>query len=541
MVDHDIMMEEVADHDVSPRRTPALSIGNISFIFYLLGIGSLLPWNAFINANEYFQSRLCSESSPNEGGLVELWFGLIFNVTGALTLGVFLAVDRYKEKRESSGNATAADQVVSEEDQTELERNGGQVMDNSKRNDSHSRQMVYSSLSLYLVVFLLTTVMVLVPSVQRSTFLTLTLSGIGVCGASMAITGTGVTAVAAMFPPSIGISSYFSGQATGGVVVAIANVIVAFAESPDKFHDEHCSRHSKEDGQIGHCPVYETDLASLSYFSVGCLFLVACLVGFHQLDRHIRISNSTLTQGIEESIPEESVESNAGREQFGTEIVLDVDFNADLSIDLQQPLLGGEDSMERGAGPSSVNERSTSAVWRAIFLPVLSIFITLFIVIIITPSWVVNIESTGRCAGGRLQNDLFVPILFVVFNSGDLVGRVIAGKLGPEKIKHLPKKLFAFSVSRILFLPLFLLCPAPNSVIPVIINSDAYTILLLFLFALSNGFSINMSFMLFPRLLPDDEYLHEIGSTIMNFSLALGLFCGSFLSFSYVSFATPQH
>lgn len=41
----------------------------IEFIFMFLGVGVLLPWNAYISAKPYFQSRLCDEDSQeNEIG-----------------------------------------------------------------------------------------------------------------------------------------------------------------------------------------------------------------------------------------------------------------------------------------------------------------------------------------------------------------------------------------------------------------------------------------------------------------------------------------
>lgn len=544
------MAEEAATAETSDgvdqRRTTALSTGGISFIFCLLGIGSLMPWNAFINADEYFQSRLCSESSSDDGSSVELWFGLVFNVTGALALGVLLAVDRYREKSRSHRNVTR-EQVSSDDDQMSWSQED--IPDTSDPNshygkeEGHSRRMVYYSLSAYLAVFLLTTALVLVPRIKRSLFLSLTLSGIGICGASMAVTGAGVTAVAAMFPPEIGISSYFSGQAIGGLVVAIANLIAAAAEPPQKFIEEHCG-HNEPDSvqhrwlldQVRDCPAYAIDLASFSYFGLGCFFLLVCLVGFRRLDRHIRCSNSTEVRSIEGGVSEDSSDSNTSRDDQSTESMQSLDGAADASMDLAQSLLGENGGIDGDDRSSRVG--STAAVWSAIRLPALSIFITLFVVIVITPSWVVNIRSTGRCRGGRLQNDLFVPFLFVVFNAGDLAGRIVAGKTNTEKVRNLPQKLFAASIFRIAFLPLFLLCSSSNSGVSVSIETDAYPISLLFLLAITNGFMMNMCFMLFPRLLPNDELLQEIGSTIMNFSLALGLLCGSFFSFVFLSIGT---
>ena len=36
--------------------------GFIKGVFVILGVGVLLPWNAFVSAKPYFQARLCTEA-----------------------------------------------------------------------------------------------------------------------------------------------------------------------------------------------------------------------------------------------------------------------------------------------------------------------------------------------------------------------------------------------------------------------------------------------------------------------------------------------
>ena len=65
--------------------THQLSGSIVRVIFLLLGVGILMPWNAFVSAKPYFQSRLCSD----DGQVIvdfELWFGLIWNLSSVLSL-----------------------------------------------------------------------------------------------------------------------------------------------------------------------------------------------------------------------------------------------------------------------------------------------------------------------------------------------------------------------------------------------------------------------------------------------------------------------
>ena len=52
-------------------------------IFFFLGVGSLFPWNAFINANAYYASRFCGTARADD---FLSFFGVIFNVSSVACL-----------------------------------------------------------------------------------------------------------------------------------------------------------------------------------------------------------------------------------------------------------------------------------------------------------------------------------------------------------------------------------------------------------------------------------------------------------------------
>jgi hypothetical protein len=75
-----------------------LSDGMVRAIFLLLGIGILIPWNAFVSAKPYFTARLCQ--SGRDIVNFEQWFGLVWNFSSVLSLGLIIASQckfRYSE------------------------------------------------------------------------------------------------------------------------------------------------------------------------------------------------------------------------------------------------------------------------------------------------------------------------------------------------------------------------------------------------------------------------------------------------------------
>ena len=76
---------------------PTFSESFIKTIFLLLGIGILLPWNAFISAKQYFVSRLCDLKDDGDKyhdvrQEIEMWFSIVYNGSGVLSLIVVILV-----------------------------------------------------------------------------------------------------------------------------------------------------------------------------------------------------------------------------------------------------------------------------------------------------------------------------------------------------------------------------------------------------------------------------------------------------------------
>lgn len=344
---------------------PLESTSLVSAIFCLLGVGTLLPWNAFISSEPYFHARLCSlfGDGGGGGGGIELYFGICFNVCGFLSLIVVIGTAM---KRQAANDVD---------------------VETSSDGNNNARGPVLWALSVYLSLFLVTTGAVLVEDLDPFLFLVATLLSLSVFGSCLAIAGTKIVGIASIFPPQVAIAPFFAGQATGGALISLTNFISATAESPQPFWDENCHGKNRTandfifegDGLSSNeeCPTYRVDMPTFWYFFLGSLILILCIVAFVCLDflaitKHYR----RLASG------ESSHTHNAG-----DEIKENVEEpTLPSSNDLTQPLLADEMLPEYPGGDDEINDgdltssqASVRCVLSSIRFPALAIFITAFV------------------------------------------------------------------------------------------------------------------------------------------------------------------
>lgn len=459
----------------------------VSVIFCLLGVGTLLPWNAFISSEPYFHSRLCSLFGADGGG-IELLFGLCFNVCGFLSLIVVIVAA--------------------------MKRTGAQS------NSSGKYVQVLWALGLYLSLFLITTGAVLVQNLDPSLFLVATLLSLSVFGSCLAVAGTNIVGIASLFPPHIAIAPFFAGQATGGAFISFTNFISATAENPKVFWDEHCHQNNSTAGHFtiddNDCPSYQRDMPTFWYFMLGSVILMLCIIGFVALDR------LSITQYYRRL---------ASGEQNATN-------------DLIQPLLESapqHPSAEMNDGELRLDEPSIQSVLKAIKFPALAVLLTSFVTLSLFPAYTSTLQSVSMCkATTRLQNDLFEPLGFILFNFPDLLARIAAPIfINIRFVQRRPEILLVAAAARFIFPGLFLFAKSISTDLPYV-NSDLYSISVSAAFAFSNGTLMSLCFMVAPLLLPEEstEITRQRGSDFMNTSLACGLLGGSIASYIFSKMAT---
>jgi len=126
-----------------------------------------------------------------------------------------------------------------------------------------------------------------------------------------------------------------------------------------------------------------------------------------------------------------------------------------------------------------------------------------------------------------LRAAAFIPLGFLVWNLGDLAGRLIT--LLPFRMRHHPVVLFVFSLLRVGFLPLYLLCNIDGN--GARINSDAF-----YLFIVQLGFGATNGWLSSSCMMGAGEYVdegeREAAGGFMAVNLVAGLTAGSLLSFA---------
>lgn len=206
--------------------------------------------------------------------------------------------------------------------------------------------------------------------------------------------------------------------------------------------------------------------------------------------------------------------------------------------------LGDSESIERNEASESVfaEERQVSFVgydvlWSKLKFIVMSIF-GAFSVSLVFPVFASKVESVHTNSSNIFfEKRMFVPVVFLMWNLGDLVGRVLCGVARSKFLIEDKQKLIKYTIYRIIFIFLLLTCNwnSRDGVNAALIKSDTWYILVQFLFGLTNGHLCASSFMIVgDNCDTDDE--KEAASGFTTVFLSLGLVAGSIVSFFFTFF-----
>lgn len=141
---------------------------------------------------------------------------------------------------------------------------------------------------------------------------------------------------------------------------------------------------------------------------------------------------------------------------------------------------------------------------------------------LIFPVFASSVESQ------TISKKLFIPLAFLVWNIGDLFGRILCAS--PYFLIKQEKKLIAYSVARVVFIPLFLMCNIKNRGSSV---GDTGYLLIQLLFGLTNGQLFSSSYMCVGGLL-DTEGEQQAAAAFTALLINVSLLVGSLASFGVV-------
>uniref|UniRef100_A0A8C4WEW6 Solute carrier family 29 member 2 n=1 Tax=Gopherus evgoodei TaxID=1825980 RepID=A0A8C4WEW6_9SAUR len=423
----------------------------VGIIFFILGLGTLLPWNFFITAIPYFQARLIVGTSST--------VGLEGNSSGTQQ-------DPARDEFNFNNWLTLLSQ---------LPQLLFTLLNSFLYQCIPDKVRVLGSMSGILLLFILTAGLVRVEMPPRS-FFSITIISVWFINSFCAVLQGSLFGQLGILPQ--GYSTLFlSGQGMAGTFATSA-MLLSMASGAD------------------------AQTSALSYFITPCVGTLTSIVCYLVLPR--MKSMLGMANGMLRTLEEISVESS-GKGAFALH-------NGTATS-----------AQNRGPGPE---RPSVFSVLRKIWLLALCIVMVFTVTLSVFPAITATVTSTSE---SKQWSEFFTPVCcFLLFNMMDWLGRSITLYcLWPEKRLWLLLPLVGL---RFLFVPLLMLCQAePRTRLPVLFHHDAWFILFMLPFSLSNGYFVSLTMCLAPKqVLPQES---ELAGAIMTFFLALGLSCGAVLSF----------
>ncbi|KAM4612191.1 equilibrative nucleoside transporter 2-like [Polymixia lowei] len=413
-------------------------------IIFMLGLGTLLPWNFFVTANQYFNKRLNVSGITANGTSGDTSKDYNFNnwmtFLSQLPLLLFTLLNSFLY------------QWVKE------------------------RVRIAFSMVSILLLFSLTAALVSVP-LKPDSFFSVTMATIWFISTFSAILQGSLFGLVGLLPPRYS-TLFMSGQGLAGIFAALAML---------------CSILSNADEST----------AAMGYFITPCVATLVTLVCYLLLP-HLEFARFYLN----------------GSHSYKSETTKELSENAELEAEALRKSKSISEETE------SQERSSVFAVFKKIWVMALCVTCVFTVTLAVFPVITVRVQSTYR--NNADWDKVFTCVCcFIVFNAMDLVGRS-----APSLIQWPSKQSCLFPVavfSRVLFIPLFMMCNIPNSQLTIIFSHDCAYVTIMALFAFSNGYLATLCMCYAPQLVRCKDC--ETAGALMTFFLALGLSLGASLSF----------
>ncbi|VDL61032.1 unnamed protein product [Hymenolepis diminuta] len=186
-----------------PNSPPRDSFRLTFIIFYFIGIGTLLPWNFFITANQYFQYQLRNQSLTDD-------------------VDPLLPQYRTELQKVFSTYLTISSMVPA---------TLGNFLNLLIKDWLPVYPRLLGSSAVMLTIFIITTIFTKV-SIDTYTFFTLTLATVAINNVASAINQGSTYGILSVLPGS-NVRGFLEGQAVAGIIAAVASIItIAAASSP---------------------------------------------------------------------------------------------------------------------------------------------------------------------------------------------------------------------------------------------------------------------------------------------------------------------
>ncbi|XP_028330081.1 equilibrative nucleoside transporter 2-like isoform X2 [Gouania willdenowi] len=446
----------------------------VGIIFFILGLGTLLPWNFFMTASLYFQDRLNGTEWSN-GTVVEgkkYHFNNWMTLLSQLPLLLFTLLNSFLYQRISEAVRIAG------------------------------------SLVFILLLFILTAVLVTV-DMDLDPFFSVTMATIWFINSFGAVVQGSLFGLVGLLPQKYS-AVFMSGQGLAGTFAAIA-MILAIASEADR------------------------ETAALGYFITPCVGTLITLLSYMLLPR-LRFAQFYLDKSItyeagttDELLKEISVVENGKVNGHANGSALSntakggsgPEAEGPPSADRSTQAFLSLEQMEKGGAKASVME-----VFKKIWVMAFCVTLVFTVTLSVFPAVTADVKTSF--SSPKWERFFISVCCFLIFNISDWVGRTITTVIQwPSKESRLFPVLV---VSRVVFVPLLMLCNIQDrSFLPVYFSHDAVFSAIMTMFSLSSGYFVCLSMSYAPQLVESKDA--ETAGALMTFFLALGLSLGAALSF----------
>ncbi|KXZ48068.1 hypothetical protein GPECTOR_30g163 [Gonium pectorale] len=462
--------------------------GIVYIIFVLLGTGTLLPWNVFLTEKEFYDVRL--HVVPFNGYITENFmslFCLVFNTANLIALAFLVKFQKHLSLR----------------------------------------VLVLQPLVITFIMLLSTAALAVRTEIPGDLMAKFTLPSLALMGLCMAFLQGGTMQLAAIFSISH-IRGVVSGIAVGGLVTSILSFV---------------SQLRAQGGGGEPQSAEEVAPAAFMYFSASAAVIGACIVSYWAIPLLPYGRYKLLLAGIIDDPKERKM------------LTVDEDYEEPLltvveNADGASTSTGQRSETTRAAIISVESDYSLySRTWQArhaFQIYCAALFLCLCVTMSTHPglsSFICSVDNPAKvspCAAsvastpgimGRIQGDLFVPLLFVLFSLGDFLGRFLSG-YGPwARGAPKPLSILGYAVLRCGVAAAILFChlvtPTPW-LLDEYLRKDYWPWAVVLLLGATQGHLISTICMHAPStLMPTEQYKY---GPFTSFAISAGCFVGSFVS-----------
>ncbi|XP_070710693.1 equilibrative nucleoside transporter 2-like [Pempheris klunzingeri] len=440
----------------------------VGIIFFILGLGTLLPWNFFMTASLYFQGRLNTTEWSNGTVIIrkEYYFNNWMTLLSQLPLLLFTLLNSFLYQRISEAIRIAG------------------------------------SLVFILLLFILTAVLVKVP-MEEDRFFSVTMATIWFINSFGAVLQGSLFGLVGLLPQKYS-AIFMSGQGLAGTFAAIA-MLTAIGSDAD------------------------SESAALGYFITPCAGTLVTLFSYVLLPRlefaryHLNKGSKYEAGTTDELLKERSTVENGklNGHANGSAGGGPAEAEADPSSDGTKRAFLVLEQDEKGQAKASVIE-----VFKKIWVMAFCVTFVFTVTLSVFPAITADVRTSFPVL--KWERFFISVCCFLIFNINDWLGRTITTIIHwPRKESRLFPLLV---VCRVVFIPLLMLCNVQSrSYLPVYFPHDGAFTAIMALFSLSSGYFVCLSMSYAPQLVePKDA---ETAGALMTFFLALGLSIGAALSF----------